>query len=210
MKKSILGTIILSTIGMSTSLSASEIGAKYVDYENASGLQYEISLDVAKNLTLEGSYSVLNADEFTLLNASRGEDQEPDVKLVTYGLAYTYPISYELEVYAAAQMTTLKTEGLTYTLQSTSGGEPINVELDIEEIEGKEYKVGFTYKFMDYFEVDVAAKQIQYDDDIAEDITAGELGLSLYINPKLKVTASYASDSFLQESNYGIGVTLKF
>ena len=210
MKKSILGVLVLSIIGLSTNLSASEVGARYVDYENASGMQYDLSLDIIKNFTLEGSYSVLNADEFSLLNASRGEDQEPDIKMVSYGLGYTYPISLELEVYASAQMTSLKTDGLTFTLQDPSGGDPIDVELDIEEIDGKEFKFGVAYKFLDYFEVDVAAKQIQYDDDIAEDVTAGEVGLSLYINPKLKITASYSSDSFLQEPKYSIGATFRF
>jgi hypothetical protein len=210
MKKTILSTIALSMIGISTA-NASDISAKFVNYENGSGSEYSASLDVKYNFSIEGSYSILNLEEFTLLNASKGEDQNPDVKIQSIGIGYTFPISYELEVYAKAFKTTLKTEGLVFLIQSTSeGAEPIEIESEIEEIKGKEFEAGFAYKFANYFEIDLAAKHIQYDNDISEKVTAGIAGLSVYINPNLKVTASYASDSFLEEENYGIGVTYKF
>ena len=210
MKRTTLATILFAGLGTATNINASEIGAKIVDYENGTGSEYTASIDVKYNLSLEGRYSGLNLEECSLLNASKGEDQNPDVKLVTYGIGYTYPVSYELEVYAGAYMTTLKTSGLTYSIFDTGSGESQNVEIELEEIEGKEFEVGVAYKFADYFEIDVAAKQIHYDDDLSDDVTAGFVGLSVYINPRFKLTASYQSDTFLQESNYGLGITYKF
>lgn len=209
MKRTILTTLILAGLGITTNINASEVGAKIVNYENGTGSEYTASIDVKYNFSLEGRYSVLNLEEFSLLNASKGEDQSPDVKLMSYGVGYTFPVSYELEVYAGAYMTTLKTSGLTYSIFN-GNGEAQNVEIELEEIEGKEFEVGVAYKFADYFEIDVAARQIQYDDDLSDDVTAGVVGLSVYINPKFKITASYQSDTFLQESNYGLGVTYKF
>lgn len=202
LKISILSVFLLG----STNVFANEIGLDYKSYETGSGMRYHGSFDLPYLIKLNASFEKLNTDKITLLKTS--EDYNADLGLLKYGLGFEYIFDFELGAYAEFNKVSLDIGSVTYNIHNGTD-RPTIKEIELDNIDGMDYKVGINYKFLDFYEIDIGARNIEYD-DIEDSVTSAEASFSFYFNPYFKVIAHYSSDSFLNESSYGLGLSYDF
>jgi hypothetical protein len=199
---SVIGMLALST--MSNTLSASEVGANHVVYENGKGMEYFAKIDIKYGVRANVSYTNMNMDNFSMLGVSKGSAL--DMNYFKYGIGYYYNIFSGMELYLNANKARLETGDVTVELNV--GEEKEEVIIPIEDIEGYEYDLGLRYRFLKSFEIDLSGKKIKYDN--LDDIDTYSGTLSYYFTERFKINATYTENSFINEPVYNVGISFNF
>jgi len=177
---------------------ASEIGAEYQTYKSGDGKNFFADFDLKYGLKVNVGFSNIKLE---------GDQQVRAIarmKYLEYGVGYNYNLVKGIDVYANISKGKITFDDNSIVV--VSGEEKAVIAAN--DIKGYEYKLGVKYRFLKDYEIDIKGKVIDYKN--MDSVETFLVTTSYYLTKSFKINATYADNSFVNESSYNVGLSYNF
>ncbi len=205
--KGIIKSLIATSILITGSIHASEVGISYNQHKDGSGMEYYGKMDVGSGINVNAGFSKINLDR-TMLSYFNDDNQmeffegSPDVTYVNFGLGYEYEIINNLNVLASISMLKYEMSDVEISREETTEE---TTEENTEENTDEEQPADETSDE----QKEVTTTEIEYIDFPELNAVEMKLGLSYKFADKFEATVSgirYDRDEDFEDLNAIEGV----